>query len=200
LEQIVAFVGLRHSVDSIEPLEKCKIADDRAVLLSQSCNGWSQILGNCDGLRYAMSEWFVENPMCKYLSATLGEALHLWTLNSSTVAGYSLFRDGRKCESTTVFAEVPPGRNDVMPGVPAPEDRPGQRLGEILGRTGFSFSNEMRKEKNLEIGIAQIVASLGFDVHLLDFYNATDGFEGIGIEAGRYRGVPLSGWRAILFQ
>jgi hypothetical protein len=88
--------------------------------------------------------------------------------------------------------------SELMDGVPTPPGRPGHLLKDLLG-IEVDFSSFIARYENLEIGIGAFIAKVGFNVHLVDYLDATDEKHGSAIKEGEYESIRLVGWTAIRF-
>src|SRR5262245_4629933 len=113
------------TIEEVCELHAAKIKGDQAVLLSPPRGGWAQLIANSSGLRVGLPDWFQANPLAGYLSFGSNTCLHLWSLNSGFVAGYSVYRAGSNRESDHLFSSRARRTDLLMPGVPTPPRQPG---------------------------------------------------------------------------
>jgi hypothetical protein len=186
------------NLTGIVPLHDANINDDCAILVSMPENRWIGIVASAPGIRVPLAEWFNENPLGVYLSEAVRTVVHLWSLDSGYVAGYTVYSSGKRIGGECVFANEATSKDELMPGVPAPKDRNGGALSRLLGAQ-YDFVREMRKCPNLEIGLASLVAQFGFAAQLLDYYEAIDDHRGIAVVGNKYVTVDLCTWAALVF-
>lgn len=199
IEDVAGLAAEQHSVDCVLDLADAEILDERALLVGVPRGGWIQVLAGASGLSCPLDRWFDDNPVGRVLSQRVPHCIHVWSLNSGHVAGYSLFESGIKRECAVVFAKSARNRTDLMLHVPVPARLGGGRLGEIIGQPGYDFSTDVGAQSNLEMGVARFMSKFGFPVHLVDFFDATDDKLGSAVVDGSYHAVPLTGWKAVLF-
>jgi hypothetical protein len=201
VEILGSFLSLRDlAIVAVGELGTIEVKDERVIVLSPPCNGWVQIVANLVGLRVNPTEWVESNPLAGFLSVRRGYGVHIWSDDSGYDCGYSLYVGGDKRECACVFTSHARNRQELWSGVPAPSNRYGARLGELIGQKDYDFSAEVAKQRCLEIGLAKVVSMFGFGIHLLDYYEVLDEKEGIAVQEVKYSAVALSGWIAIEFQ
>jgi hypothetical protein len=177
-------------------LASADIRDHKAILLSPPAKGWVAILpGSGVGID---ASWYDDNPLARYLSTGLEHCVHVWSLNSGRVVGYAVYANGKKVECESVFSKNAETQSELTDGVPTPPNQGGTLLSDLLG-VKYEFARIMRQYRNLEIGLGELVSLFGFDVHLVDYYDATDEKQGVAVRGGEYNPVPLLGWIAIQF-
>jgi hypothetical protein len=184
------------NVTSIDQLDTVDITGHNAILLSQPNSGWLQILPGSE-IRIDTT-WYASNPLGGYLSSKVESSIHIWSLDSGRVAGYAIYSGGKKSDCQCVFSKYSKNTAELMDGVPVPEDHRGTML-SLLAHIDHDFSGFMARYDSLEIGVGELIARFGFEVHLVDYYDATDEKQGSAIERGKHRPVQLLGWTAIMF-
>lgn len=198
-QEVVRFLSVQgHEVASAKMLDATEIDDDNAVIMGPPTHGWTQTLANCSSLRISLLSWFASNPLGIFLSTSLETCVHLWSLDSGYVVGYALYSQGHKKEGECVFAKTATDNKELLHGVSTPPRKKGDALGALIGEK-YEFEADMSCYKNLELGMAALVARFGCDVHLIDFHGALDDKEGIAIEDGKYNAIHLSGWSVVTF-
>ncbi len=195
VREIGTFLSMRGlRLMEVAALESVDISDHNALLISPPANGWVEIVtGQGIGID---STWYASNPLASFVSASLRNCIHIWSLNSGRVAGYAVYADGKNEECDVVFSKYAKNTSELMDGVPTPLNRPGQLLKSLVG---IDFRRFMACHGTLENGMGQLVAQIGFQVHLVDYFDATDDKQGVAVEGSTYEPVTLRGWTAIRF-
>jgi len=188
--------GLR--VEAVSDLVTARISGDKVILYSPPASCWLQVLGSCSAIGIELGTWFHCNPLAGYLSTQLAHCIHLWSLDSGFVAGYSIYTNGNKSECECVFSVHARSTREIIDGVPTPLSLPGQQLKSLLGHE-TDFASFIAQYEDLEIGVAALVARIGFKVHLVEYYNAIDDKQGSVIVGSNYEAIQLTGWTAIQF-
>jgi hypothetical protein len=184
-------------VAQVGKLQSLDIPDDKAILLSPPTGGWIEMAALPSAMEITLATWFHFNPVAAHVSRSVGECIHLWSLDSGYVAGYTVYLDGELAGRECIFSRKAKSRNEVMAGVPTPEQRPSKALATAL-QTAYDFAADLCHYSNLEVGMAALVSRFGFHVHLLDFYEATEEKIGIAVLNSKYVDVDLTDWTAIL--
>jgi len=200
VQHIESFLSERElTVHSVAELAAVSLNDDRAVLISPGQAGRVQIVADCSSLMVDLANWFECNPLAAALSRYGRPTLHLWSLDSGFVAGYSAYDDGKKVEADHVFSKHAVNTEELMKSVPAPRTQAGDTLQKFLRTADAAGTPGWKQSAGLERGIARLAADMGFGVHLVDFYEALDDQIGMAVVGDDYRDVDLSSWTAIVF-
>ena len=199
-ERIGDFLSERHlPVSSVADLGSVEIYDDNVTLIGPSQNGFVQVVVHCSALGIDLADWYEFNPLAAALARQGKASLHLWSLDSGFVAGYSGYLDGAKVESDHCFSKHAKRTDMLMESVQTPTTQEGNSLQKFLQKGKPSDTSVWKNDGDLELGIANLVAKMGFDAHLVGLFEALDNQEGIAVYDDKYRAVHLSSWKAFIF-
>lgn len=199
-QRIENFLAARdRAVLSVAELGAVQIDDDNVVLISPSRDGLVQVVAPCFALGIDLADWYEVNPLAAALSEHEHSSLHVWSLNSGFVAGYSAYDEGMKVEADHEFSKHANHTDQLMESVKTPRTLKRNTLRKFLRAEEPTVISEWKKDGDLEQGIACLMAHMGFDAHLVDFFDALDDQEGIAVSDDNSFSVHLSAWKAIVF-
>ena len=198
-ERIEGFLSRRDlAVISAAELGTVEIDDDKVILIGPSQDGLVQVVVHCSAVGIDLTDWYDSNPLAAALSQQGQPSLHLWSLDSGFVSGYSAYRDGVKVEADHCFSIHAKNKVELMESVATPRTQRGNTLQTFLRKDESTVTSGWKKDGDLELGMASLVAKMGFDVHLVDLYDALDDHEGVAVSGDNYQVVELSAWKAVL--
>jgi hypothetical protein len=150
-----------------------------------------------------MKTWFVCNPFAQELSLQIGQAVHLWSLDSGACAGFTLFVHGQLEERDVAFSSQPEEgvSYEIIPEIEVVPYSSGARaLEQLMNLPGFSLATYSQTDFSLEWTVARIMAHFGVQEHLLDYDKLSGGDGAYTVVGDEYIEVELIDWVAIRFQ
>lgn len=160
---------------------------------------WIPLACVAPNMRISGEQWFVANPLAAYISQSLSPVIFLWSLNSGTASGYSVYENGTLAERWTAFLR-PASKEVPYPGIRTPPNIKGDRLKVHLNDPLFDYHRYSVEFRSLEEATAHLASRFGLDVHLIDATSVAEGEPCITIGNGMRRSVHLHDWGAVKYR